>query len=306
MRFASILALVGLMTMSGCSTVTPGEVTISVTVCGTTTDADRYSVIHSGRYWSGPCTEYYKIPTREQRAVWTKSANEGSPNDESISFSGVDGQPVNIDMGVGYMVNADVDEDIITMVRTYGPDLESTIDSRVRDSARDSLNMCAASNEYTVQDIYGAKKDELLNCAEKSLQDEFNDNGLIITRLTLNSEIRLPPTIKSRMEEAQAATQEADKVRRQIEMTEAEGAKTIAEARARAEARKLDADSAAEATQIRAEAEAESNRIITRSLTPEVLKMRELEIQLKQAERWDGKLPQTVMGGDVPMIMVTK
>jgi regulator of protease activity HflC (stomatin/prohibitin superfamily) len=305
MRFSTV-AIFAMIGLGGCATVTPGEVTIQVAVCGTSEDVDRYTVIHGGRYWSSPCSEFYKIPTREQRAVWTRSANEGSPNDESITFSGIDGQPVNIDMGIGYMVNAESDDDIIKMVRTYGPDLEVTIDSRVRDSARDALNMCAAADEYTVQDIYGAKKDELLSCAEKSLQEEFNDNGLIVTRLTLNSEIRLPPTIKSRMEEAQAATQEADKVRRQVEMTKAEGEKRVAAAEAAAAARKLEAESTAEAMQIRAEAEAEANRIITRSLTPEVLKMRQLEIQLKQAERWDGKLPQTIMGSEVPMIMVEK
>lgn len=294
MRSVFVLLMLTLLS-SGCSTVTPGMVTVKVSVCGESADRDRYTVIHSGRYWSGPCTEYYKIPAREQRAVWTQDASEGSPTDQSIMFAGVDGQALNIDVGVGYIIDTTSDELILTMVRTYGPNLDLTIDGKVRDVVRDSLNTCASEGGLVVQDIYGAKKGELMSCAQKRTQDAFSENGLIITRVTLNSDVRLPERIKNAMQEAQAATQKADQAERELDLAIAEGAKRQAAA---------DADAAVAMT--RAKAEADANRMITTSLTPEVIRLRELEIQLEQAKRWDGKLPQTVMGAEVPMIMMQK
>lgn len=292
----SLIFAVLAVALSGCSTVTPGTSTVRVTVCGEAEDSERYSVIKSGRYWWGsPCTDHFTIPLREQRAVWTRSEDEGSSTDESISFSaGTDGQPLNVDVGIGFQIPDD-DESIIKMIRTYGPYLEETVNDRVRDQVRHNLNTCAADMLMSVQDIYGIRKGELFTCAEERLQEEFNPNGLMITRLTLNSEVRLPPTIKAAMERAQAATQEADQARRELEKTRAEQEKVIIEATA-----------TADAAEILARGEAEANRIITESLTPEVLSLKRLEIQLKQAETWNGELPSTIMGGDIPMIMMSK
>lgn len=288
MRKLCLLALA----LAGCSTVEPGTVVVRAQVCGNVTDAERYSVIHSGRYWLSPCRDHYQLPTREQRAVWTRDATERSAGDESITFAAVDGQSVNVDVGVSYGLAVD-DESIVKMILTYGPALEQTIHSRVRDATRHALNMCAAEHDLTVQDVYGADKVQLFDCAEEKVKQEFNANGLVISRLTLNSEIRLPAQIKEAMERSQKATQDADRARREIEQAEAEGQKKLAAARAEAEAIRL-----------RAEAEAQANQIITSSLTPEVLEMRRLEVQLETAKKWDGKLPSTMLGDQPPFVMM--
>jgi uncharacterized membrane protein YqiK len=56
-----------------------------------------------------------------------------------------------------------------------------------------------------------------------------------------------------------------------------------------AEAQKAIAAAEAEALLIKAQAEAEANRILTESITPELL-------EKILAERWDGKLPDTYVG----------
>ncbi|OFZ60715.1 MAG: hypothetical protein A2381_15195 [Bdellovibrionales bacterium RIFOXYB1_FULL_37_110] len=284
-----ILVMIGVGMFSGC-VIPPGTVAIETSVCGDMPDAERYTVVRSGRVWSGPCTEIYTLPTREQRAVWTLDPTDGSPNDESITFAGVDGQPVNADIGISYSIGVD-DSSIIAMIRTYGPDLESTIDSKVRDYVRDSLNACASENNRTVQDLYGVFKTETVACAQERTQKEFGPNGLVINRLTLNSEIRLPAKIKQAMEMAQAATQEADRVSREVQMTEAEARKQLVSAQA-------DADS----LRIRSESEAEANRIITQSLTKEVLELRRLEVEEALIGKWNGSVPTTVLSGESNML----
>jgi regulator of protease activity HflC (stomatin/prohibitin superfamily) len=176
------------------------------------------------------------------------------------------------------------------MVQTFGYDLDSVVHTRVRDSVRNGLNMCASS--MTVDEIYGPRKEELFKCAEEKVQSEFNAKGLVITRLTLNSEIRLPKQVQAAMEASTAATQDAQRVEREVASAEAEGKKTVATARA-----------AAEAQITQATAQAEANNLIARSITPELLRLKELEIEEKKAEKWDGKLPVVSGGGNASMIL---
>lgn len=289
----SLLILIAL-SAAACSYPEPGTVVVDSYICQTN-DPTPYKIIHNGRYYPGmsPCHEYHPLPIREQRAVWTQSADEGSPNDESITFAAADGQSLNVDVGVGYKLG-ESDDDIIKMVKEFGPDLVGVIDGRVRDSTRHYMNMCASENEWTVQDVYGDKKDELFACAEEGLQEEYNPTGLYITRLTMNSEIRLPQQIKDAMEKSQAATQEADRARREVEETRAEAEKTTVKAQAEADAMR-----------IRAQGEADANDIIRKSITPELLEMKRIEVLQDQAQRWDGKLPETVFGTEgIPLISI--
>ncbi len=276
------------LTLTGCATVTPGTVVLEVPVC----DGSAPKVLRQGRYWPvfSYCTDYYPIDSREQRQVWTNADGEGNKDiDESITFAGKDGQRLNVDVGIGFSI-ATKDEDIVMMTRTFGYDVAGTIHTRVRDSVRNALNMCAS--HMSVDDIYGVKKEELFACAEQKVQSEYNDRGLVITRLALNSEVRLPPQVQEAMEAATAATQHAQRVEREVAATEAEGKKTVAAARAQAEARLAGA-----------EAEAESNRIISDSITPSLLKMKQMDIEMKKAEKWDGSLPKVSGGGDTSLIL---
>ena len=269
--------------LTGCSTVTPGTVIVAVDVCGAKSGTQ--AVIRGGRYTYGPCTDYYELVAREQRAVWTAADGEGNlDTDESISFAGSDGQKVNVDVGIGYRLG-ETDEDVLRMVSTFGYDMDRLIDTRVRDSARDALNMCA--REMPVEVIFGAGKADVFASAENPLKAEYTPQGLVITRLTLNSEVRLPERIKKSMEEAMAATQEADRTRRQIEQTKAEGEKTVAAAEAEAEA-----------TLARANAEAEANRVLALSVTPELLELRRLDIEQERIKKWNGALPLINGGGE--------
>jgi regulator of protease activity HflC (stomatin/prohibitin superfamily) len=285
------LLLLGLGALTGCNSVPPGHVVMAVDL-STSDDASRYSIIHGGRYWPGvsPNTDYYEIPVMEQRSVWSATPGEGHPIDESISFAGVDGQVVNVDIGLGYQLNPD-DAAIEGMVRKYGPVLHTTIDGRVRDTVRNSLNICAGT--YTVEQIYGADKGELLNCALEKTNAEYEPNGLKITRLTLNSEVRLPPKIKVAMESANAATQQANQASNEVAVATAEGQKRVAAATADAQS-----------ITVTAQAQAEANRILAASITPELIKLKEIEVQRAQAEKWNGVLPTTVMGGATPFVQL--
>lgn len=56
----------------------------------------------------------------------------------------------------------------------------------------------------------------------------------------------------------------------------------------------------------KAETEALAQKTLAESVDSRVLELRKLEVQRIQAEKWDGKLPQTIMGDAVPMFNVGK
>ena len=270
----------------GCSTVTPGNVVLAVSATAASEDS-RYSIIRGGRYWSSINVDYYDIPTTEQRTVWAHDPHEGNPIDESLTFAGVDGQAVNVDIGIGYIV-APMDEAVIGLAKKYGPDINAMVDTRVRDATRDALGRCAAI--YTVEEIYGEQKGALMDCVFEKVKTEFEPAGLIITRLTLNSQIRLPPKVTEAMEARITASAKGEQTRREVETIKAEGEKKVAAATAQAEALKLEAESEAAADKLRASA-----------ITPETIRLKELEVQAKIADKWDGKLP--LVGGEASPVI---
>jgi len=277
----------------GCASTEPGHVILEVKLNSASEDS-RYSIRRGGRYWPGfsPNTDYYPLPVMEERAVWTRSEDEGSETDESITFAGKDGQPVNIDVGVAYRIDTTNDDTIIRMVRTYGPNLNQTIDGRVRDTVRDSLNMCAS--HMTVEQIYGEGKQELMLCVTERTAKTYHDYGLLITRVTLTSDVRLPESIKTAMANANVATQTAIQARNEVATVRAEGEKRLAQAQAEAEAQL-----------IQARAQAEMNDLLSRSVTPNVLQLRRLEIQEAAINKWSGSLPTTMPPGSaVPFIEI--
>lgn len=55
-----------------------------------------------------------------------------------------------------------------------------------------------------------------------------------------------------------------------------------------------------------AQAEAESLHIQKQQVTSELLRLREVENKRRAIEKWDGKLPTTLMGNSVPFVNVGK
>lgn len=120
-------------------------------------------------------------------------------------------------------------------------------------------------------------------------------------------DIRLPQVILDKVEEVQKAKQEeqrlamVEKQARKQQEIETIQAKTklirvTTEAKAQAERKRLEADARAYAVLTEAKAQAKANRLLAESLSPELIRYR-------QIERWDGVMPKTLLGdGTVPLV----
>lgn len=277
-QFAGI-ALVG-VSLAACSTVPAGHVGVKVYLLGGSKGVDSEE-LPVGRYWIGMNEQLYIFPTYMQNYVWTRGNNEGSQNDESISFQTVEGMSANADVGISYSLDP---TKINKIFQTYRRGVDEITDTFLRNMVRDAL-VKEASNK-PIEYIYGAGKAELMQNVQEDVQKQVADIGIKIDKIYWIGEIRLPQTVIDSINAKNAATQMAQQRQNEVAQARAEAEKKVAEAKGEADSILL-----------RAKAQAEANRELSTSVTPEL-------VQYKALEKWDGVLPRMTGNSAVPFINV--
>lgn len=276
-----VLGTALLLTVSACSYVPAGNVGVKVNLLGGEKGVDS-EVVGVGRYWIGWNEELYLFPTFMQNYVWTAGVDEGSPNDESISFQTADGMTANADLGISYSIDPDK---VAVIFQTYRRGVEEITDTFLRNMVRDAL-VKQASNK-PIEYVYGAGKSELLAAVQKDVSDQVGPLGIKIGKIYWIGEIRLPQTVIDSINAKNAATQMAQQRLNEVQQSKAEADKKIEDARG-----------VAESILKVAEAQAKANKVLAESITPEF-------IQYQALEKWDGKLPTTMVPGQAtPFISV--
>ena len=275
------LMCVALGGLAACSYVPAGNVGIKVNLLGGEKGVES-EVLGVGRYWVGWNEELYVFPTFMQNYVWTAGVDEGSPNDESISFQTADGMTANADIGISYSIDPDK---VSIIFQTYRRGVEEITDTFLRNMVRDAL--VKQSSNKPIEYVYGAGKSELLASVQKDVADQVAPLGINIGKIYWIGEIRLPPTVIDSINAKNAATQMAQQRQNEVAHAKAEADKKIEDARGEAE------------SILRvAEAQAKANKLLAESLTTEF-------VQYQAITKWDGQLPKMTGSAAVPFIDVT-
>lgn len=277
------IALMGVLLggLAACSYVPAGNVGVKVNMLGGDKGVDT-EVLGVGRYWIGWNEELYVFPTFMQNYVWTAGVDEGSPNDESISFQTADGMTANADLGISYSIDP---EKVSIIFQTYRRGVEEITDTFLRNMVRDSL--VKQASDKPIEYVYGAGKSELLAAVQKDVADQVGPLGINIGKIYWIGEIRLPPTVIDSINAKNAATQMAQQRQNEVAQAKAEADKKIEDARGTAE------------SILRvAEAQAKANRLLADSLSAEF-------VQYQAITKWDGQLPKMTGSSAVPFIDVT-
>jgi regulator of protease activity HflC (stomatin/prohibitin superfamily) len=281
MKFRNVaLAVLMLGSVAACSTVPAGNVGVKVFLLGGAKGVDSEE-LGVGRYWIGPNEQLYIFPTFMQNYVWTKDVNEGSPNDESISFQTADGMTANADVGISYSIDP---SKVTTIFQTYRRGVDEITDTFLRNMVRDAL-VKEASNK-PIEYVYGAGKADLMASVQKDVSDQVAEIGIKIDKIYWIGEIRLPQTVIESINNKNAATQMAQQRQNEVAQATAEAQKRVAEAKGEADSILL-----------KAEAQAQANKILAQSLTAEF-------VQYEALQKWDGKLPTMTGSSAIPFVNV--
>lgn len=269
--------LLGLM-LGACSKVPAGNVGVIVNLYGSEKGVSEREV-GVGRYWLGWNEELYLFPTFTQNDTWQKTERK----DESITFqTGKDGMALNADFGITFRVDP---TKVAVLFQTYRKGIEEISDTYLRNLVRDSVNERAA--DMTADDAYGRKKNELVDGVEGDVRRAVEAKGIVVEKVYLVGEIRLPPQVKAALDLKNTAFQATLQRQQEIEKAKAEAEIKIAEARG-----------IAEGLLLRSKAEADANKLVSASITPELVRYRSID-------KWDGALPRLIGASALPFIDVS-
>ena len=262
---AIVLVVVALLLTTvgaGIVFIEPDELGVVVTVLGS--GGIRPDPLDSGLHWIVPFAERVeRYPRTNQNYTMSSVADEGqTAGDDSIQVRTKDGQQVFIDASLIYAVDPTKVVDLYSTWRfTYE-------DQFVRTQARGIIRDVAS--QYGVEEIVSTKREEMAGLISEQLEAIFAENNLIMRDFVLRN-IRFSDEYAAAVEQKQIAEQQAQQAAFVVEQKrqEAEQARQIAQGQA--DAAVIAAQGAAESRLIQAQAEAEANRLLSESLTPELI-----------------------------------
>ena len=260
---AAVLVCVGAVTLSCIQTVPTGHTGV-VTTFGRVEN----TTLDSGVHFVLPWQNVVKMDNRVQKETA-----------ELPCFSS-DIQEVNLTYTINFQIKK---SDAQNIYRTIGVDYYHTV---IQPCITESVKVVTA--RYTAEQLVG-KRNELAAAIEVDLAEKL-----------LKYNIELVSTSIENMDFTNAFTDavEAKQVAQQNKLrAETEAEQKVIEAKAAAEVRKVNADAEAYEVRAKAEAEAEANRMISESLTQEL-------INYTYAQSWNGKLPTVMTGEGGSMIPV--
>lgn len=294
MKNKLLVLLLALMAGTGCSMekVESGHVGVKVYTLGS--DKGEVEVVGVGRYWLSWNEDMYFFPTFQQNYTWTAPAKQSHDPDESIVFQTVEGMQVGADIGISFHLDKDK---IGAIFQTYRRGVEEITDTFLRNYVRDSLN--AAGSKLPVEAVYGSGKTDLINGVEKAVKAQVDPTGIVVDKIYLIGSFRLPEAIREALNQKMAATQRAQQRQNEVAEAKAEADKAVAQAQGKAESAKLMAQQQADSLLITAEAEAKANRVLSESLSDNL-------IRYKTVEKWNGVTPVTSLGGNTTTLLNVK
>lgn len=152
------------------------------------------------------------------------------------------------------------------------------------------------------QDFYGETTLARMETAiVQRLNSELNPRGYNITAVKF-SDINLPQVVTTAVIKTKQRTEEVNRQTADLAIADLKAQEKTAAAKAAAASAEFNAQAvreAADAELYRITQEAEGNKALARSVTPNLIKLKEAEAALK----WNGVMPTTVMGESASILM---
>lgn len=225
--------------------------------------------VQTGR-WSNsgkwvPSATLIVVERKPVSRSWESGESTAESSNKAIFGETADGIGIYVGMNCTAMIE---ETDAAKFLYRYNnTPLKKVIDTDIKKMVEDEFNM--QTSKYKSSELLAHKAD-IMEAVKTKVVGYFKEYGITITVLGLKEGISYEnPTIQEALDAKFASEQD-------LEIQLNKNAATIAKAEANAEA-----------TIIKAEAQAEANRLLSESLTDEILKQ-------QYYEKWDGKLPEVM------------
>ena len=136
--------------------------------------------------------------------------------------------------------------------------------------------------QYTAEELI-TKRSEVSNKMQETLKDKIENKGFNIVDFNI-IDLDFSEEYNKAIEKKQVAEQEAKQAQYELEKAKVENEKKIENAKA----------------------DAEVMRQQNQEITDKTLELKRLEVQQKLIEKWNGQLPSTTLGDNIPILNLNK
>lgn len=265
-RNASAIGIAVAVIFSCIAQVGAGEVGVQV-LFGSVQEG----VLRSGLNFVNPLINVESMDIRTQAYTMSSVHDEGQQaGDDAISTLSSDGLTLRLDLTVWYRLN---EGDAPQVYRTIGTDyVEKIVRPAVRTAIRD------VSVSYSATDIYSIKREDFVANVTKNLEKAFSGRGIILERVLLRN-VELPEKVRAAIDEKIASEQRAQQMVYVLQKEKQE----------------------AERKRVEAQGISDYNRIVSQSITDQVLQLKGIEATLELGKSNNSKM--VIMNGkNMPLI----
>ena len=163
------------------------------------------------------------------------------------------------------------------MYREIGKDFKTII---IEPAIYETMKSAIAN--YTAEELV-TKRQEVSNLAQETLTKRLKDKGINITSLSM-TDLSFSTEFDQAIEKKQVVEQQTQQAKYELEKAKVENEKKIENAKAEAEVMKQQ----------------------NQEITDKTLELKKLEVQQKLIEKWNGQLPATTLGDNIPMLNIGK
>jgi len=264
----AVVVLGGIFAFVGCERIDAGHVGVKVNLYGDGKGVDDVTEVTGWVFYNPISTKIVEFPTFMQHKEY--KLDKENEVDESFVVNSKDGSEFHVSPLLNYSVRR---ERVPYIFAKYRVELSMIESGFLKTAVYDAFRVVA--NSYTA-DALISNRQEFEKKVREVLVAQLEPEGFILSQFTSN--LIYPQTFKKAIEAKNNAVQTALTAENQVKTAEAEAKIKIARA-----------EGAAKALLTNARAEAESNKLRQQTLTP-------LLLQQMWIERWNGKLPETMLG----------
>jgi regulator of protease activity HflC (stomatin/prohibitin superfamily) len=252
--------------VASCERIDAGHVGVKVNLYGSGKGVDDVTECTGVVFYNPLSTKIYEFPTYIQHKEYKKTEEV----DNSFIVNSKDGSEFSVSPIMNYSVKREKVPAIFAKYRRSLPEIEEGF---LKTAVYDAFRL--ATNKYTADELISNRAVFEIE-VRRLLEGQLLQEGFIINQFTSN--LIYPETFKRSIEAKNNAVQSALRAENEVKTAEAQAKIKVATANGNAQAMLASA-----------KAEAEANRLKQQTITPMLL-------QLEWINKWNGKLPTTMLG----------
>lgn len=261
----AIIAIIGgIFCVASLERIEAGEVGVVYSM----KDGVQDELLQQGVHFINPFLKVNEFPISQQQLVLSNNPadyNSTSHADWHVDAP-ADGGMVKLNLTVNYNF---IPEKVTSLYERFrGMDGDTLVENMVQNSIIAYIK--EVTPRFSVMDIYSTKRAEVGQAITEYLNTKLNEEYGINIASALIIDVQLDETLMQKIQAKEQAKQDAEKA-------ELDKQTAIAQA----ETDKVKAQAKADVAIIEAKAEAEANRLVSESITPELIQMKEAEARME-------------------------